>query len=223
MITMIEEMEPVSGKIDKGRRTILRQHHTGNHIINLSSRRILGPHVWQHSALKDVDKAKIEITHYDALTDEEAKKIEDYANEIVGKNFPVKIEILQRGEAEQKYGFRIYQGSQGVPSREVRIVSIDDLDHAACGGLHCRSTGEVGFITILHTKRVQDGVVRIEYVCGDVALKRLEEKEKLLKETAEELSVKDADVPKAVKDLFEKWKEKRKALEKTEKEKARKK
>lgn len=213
----LKEGDSVSCEVDKERRQILKQHHTGNHIINLSARRILGSHVWQHSALKDIDKAKLEVTHYDALSDEETKKIEDYANAVVRKDIPVKIELLPRGEAEQKYGFRIYQGSQGVPSREVRIVSIGDLDHAACGGLHCNSVGEVGFITILRTKRVQDGVVRIEYVCGNVAVRQLEEKEKLLKETAEVLGVAEKKVPDAVKQLFEEWKEKKKLLKKMKK------
>lgn len=213
----LKEGDGVKCAVDKKRRQILKQHHTGNHILNLSSRHILGSHVWQHSALKDVDKAKLEITHYDALTDEEVKKIEDYANTVVKKNIPVKIEVLPRGEAEQRYGFRIYQGSQGVPSKQVRIVSINNLDHAACGGVHCDSTSEVGFITILRTKRVQDGVVRIEYVCGDVALERLEQKEQLLKETAKVLGVAEEKVPDTVTRLFEEWKEKRKMLKKMRK------
>lgn len=210
----LKEGASVQCAVDARRRRILRQNHTGNHVLNLSARAILGPHVWQHSALKDIDKAKLEITHYDALTDDEVRKIEGYANAVVKKTVPVAVELLQRSEAEQKYGFRIYQGSQGVPSKHVRIVSIDDMDHAACGGLHCQNTGEVGFITILHTKRVQDGVVRIEYVCGDVALQRLEEKEKLLAEAAEALGVKEQDVPSAVKRLFENWKEERKLAKK---------
>ncbi|MFH1623353.1 MAG: alanine--tRNA ligase [Candidatus Aenigmatarchaeota archaeon] len=210
----LKEGNPVECAVDAKRRRILRQNHTGNHVLNLSARAILGPHVWQHSALKDVDKAKLEITHYDALSDDDVKKIEDYANAVVKKAVPVDVEMLPRGEAEQKYGFRIYQGSQGVPSREVRIISVGDLDHAACGGLHCISTSEVGFITILHTKRVQDGVVRIEYVCGDVAVQRLEEKEQLLKEAADALGAREGEVPAAVKRLFEEWKEKRKLAKK---------
>jgi len=99
----------------------------------------------------------------------------------------------------------------------VRIVSIEDMDHAACGGTHCDSTGEVGFITILRTKRVQDGVVRIEYVCGGLAVKRLEEKEQLLKETAKVLGVAEEKVPDAVVRLFGEWKEKRKLLKKKKK------
>ena len=210
----LKEGDSVECAVDENRRRILRQNHTGNHVLNLSARAILGPHVWQHSALKDIDKAKLEITHYDALSDEDVRKIEDYANTVVKKAVNVGVEILPRGEAERKYGFRIYQGSQGVPSREVRIVSVGDLDHAACGGLHCKNTSEVGFITILHTKRVQDGVVRIEYVCGDVAVQRLMEKETLLREASETLGVKEAEVPAAVKRLFEEWKEKRKLARK---------
>ncbi len=200
--------------IDQSRRRILRQHHTGNHILNLSCRKILGPHVWQHSALKDIDRAKLEITHYDALTDAEVRKIETYANTIIRKSIPVEVDMLERGDAEQRYGFRIYQGSQGVPSKDIRIVSIDDLDHSACGGLHCENTLDVGFITILKTKRVQDGIVRLDYLCGDVALKQLEAKEALLKETADMLGVSEEKVPAAVDALFKEWKEKRKKLKK---------
>jgi alanyl-tRNA synthetase len=213
----LNETEGVECEIDAARRKILRQHHTANHIVNLSSRHVLGSHVWQHSAFKDVDKAKLEVTHYDSLSDGETKKIEKYANEIVGKSITVSVEVLERGNAEQKYGFRIYQGSQGVPSRQVRIISVGDLDHAACGGLHTSSTSEVGSITILRTKRVQDGVVRIEYLAGDVGVKKLEEKAKILKETAKELGVAEKDVPAAVKTLFDEWKDKRKQLKKMKK------
>jgi alanyl-tRNA synthetase len=150
------------------------------------------------------------------LTDEEVQKIEDKANEIIRKNIPVKIEILPRIEAEKKYGFRIYQGGV-VPEDTLRIVSIGNIDHEACGGVHCDSTKEVEFITILRTKRIQDGIDRIEFTVGSVALNYLKEREKLLKETAGLLKVKEEFVPQAVKELFERWKEKRKELKKLRK------
>jgi alanyl-tRNA synthetase len=120
---------------------------------------------------------------------------------------------MPRVEAEKKYGFRIYQGG-AVPSKDVRIVEIPGIDAEACGGLHCNSTGEVGFITIIKTKRIQDGVIRLEFCSGDVALKYLKEKEKLLSEAARLLNVKEEDVPKATIELFNKWKELRKKLKK---------
>jgi len=80
----------------------------------------------------------------------------------------VTIENFDRGTAEQKYGFRIYQGGM-VPVKSVRVVSVGDFDVEACGGTHVKSTKEVDLIKIKRTKRIQDGVVRIEFVAGEAA------------------------------------------------------
>lgn len=209
----LEEGKIVDCRVNEYRRDILKKHHTSTHIVNTACREILGNHVWQYGAEKTAEKARLDITHYDALTDEQVEKIEQKSNEIVKKNIPVKIEFLPRKEAEKKYGFRIYQGGV-VPHTELRIVSIGNLDHEACGGLHCEKTGEIDFITILKTKRIQDGVDRIEFTVGPVALKYLKEKEQLLKETAKLLNVKEENVSQAVIQLFEQWKDKRKELKK---------
>jgi alanyl-tRNA synthetase len=211
VIGKLGEEKVVNCRINTYRREILRKHHTGTHIVNVAAREILGNHVWQHGAEKTSEKARLDITHYEALTDEEVQKIEDKANEIIKKNISVKIEMLPRNEAEKKYGFRIYQGGV-VPEDTLRIVSIGNIDHEACGGIHCDSTGEVEFVTILRTKRIQDGIDRIEFTVGSVALNYLKEREKLLKETASLLKAKEEFVPQAVKELFERWKEKRKEL-----------
>ena len=71
--------------------------------------------------------------------------------------------------------------------------------------------------SILKTKRIQDGIDRIEFTVGPVALKQLKEKESLLKETAKLLKVKEEKVPETVRELFENWKEKRKELRKLKK------
>ena len=208
--------EVVDCSINEYHRSVLSRHHTATHIINTACREVLGSWVWQHSTEKTAKKARLDITHYQALTEEEVEKIEKRANEIVKKNIPIKIELLPREEAEKKYGFRIYQGGV-VPERELRIVSIGNLDHEACGGTHVDRTGDVGFISILKTKRVQDGVVRIEFAAGDVALNYLREKERLLRETSRILGVEEKKVPEKVEEVFNTWKEKRKALKKLRK------
>jgi alanyl-tRNA synthetase len=209
----IEEGKIVNCKVDKERREILKKHHTATHIINAAARKILGKHVFQHSAFKDVDKARLDITHFDALSEEEMEKIENLANEIVEKNLEVKTEVLPRIEAEQKYGFEIYQGGP-VPEKNLRIVSIGDIDHEACGGTHCTSTGEVGFIKIIRTKRIQDGIDRIEFCSGEVAINYLRERSKILEEVAKKLGVEKKEVPKAIEELFKRWKKLRKLLKK---------
>ncbi|NCO96997.1 MAG: alanine--tRNA ligase [Candidatus Aenigmarchaeota archaeon CG_4_10_14_0_8_um_filter_37_24] len=206
-----KESQEITGKVNLYNREILTKHHTAVHVINTACRDILGSWVWQHSAEKTTKKARLDITHYDTLTDEQIQKIEDRANEIVKKNYPVTKEVLPRDEAEKKYGFRIYQGGV-APEKMLRIVSIDKLDHEACGGTHVDNTSEIGFISIAKTKRVQDGVVRLEFVAGDVAVKELKESKRLLKESCDVLKVKEDELPKRVEQLFNEWKEKRKLV-----------
>ena len=160
--------ETVSCVLDATRRDGITKNHTSTHIINTSARSVLGSWVWQHSAFKEEDHARLDVTHHSALTEKEVTEIEQTANSIVEKNIPVKIENFDRGTAEQKYGFRIYQGGV-VPVKSVRIVSIGDLDIEACGGTHVKETSVIEQIKIIKTKRIQDGVVRIEFVSGEGA------------------------------------------------------
>ena len=163
-----KEGETVTCVVDGKRRDGITKNHTSTHIINTSARSVLGSWVWQHSAFKEEDHARLDITHHSALTDEDVMKIEHAANSIVQESIPVNIENFDRGTAEQKYGFRIYQGGV-VPVKSVRIVSIGDLDIEACGGTHVAKTSDIQEIKITRTKRIQDGVVRIEFVSGNNA------------------------------------------------------
>ena len=162
------EGEIVSCEVDSERRTNITKNHTSTHILNASSRGVLGSWVWQHSAFKEDDHARLDITHHSSLTESQVKQIENTANNMVKQNYPVNIEYFDRGTAEQKYGFRIYQGGV-VPVKAVRIVSIEDKDIEACGGTHVKKTGEIELIKITKTKRIQDGVVRLEFVSGPTA------------------------------------------------------
>jgi alanyl-tRNA synthetase len=102
--------------------------------------------------------------------------IENTANNIVAKDMTVTIENYDRGTAEQKYGFKIYQGGV-VPVKSVRIVSIEDFDVEACGGTHVKKTKDIELIKITKTKRIQDGVVRLEFVSGPTAREYVKQQE----------------------------------------------
>jgi len=135
----------------------------------------------------------LDITHHSALTDEEVRKIEELANAKVKENIPVTIKNFDRGTAEQKYGFRIYQGGV-VPVKSVRIVSINNFDVEACGGTQTKTTKEVELIKIKRAKRIQDGVVRLEFVAGDAAKDYIKQHEAdLEKQSAEQAAKEERD------------------------------
>ena len=189
--------ETVSCVVDAKRRDGIAKNHTSTHIINTSARSVLGSWVWQHSAFKEEDHARLDITHHSALTDDDVEKIEQAANSIVEKSIPVKIENFDRGAAEQKYGFRIYQGGV-VPVKSVRIVSIGDLDIEACGGTHVANTSDVEEIKITRTKRIQDGVVRIEFVSGESAKEFVKKKQQDSESREKEDKLKEQEKEKRV-------------------------
>ena len=195
-----KEGEIVRCKVDKLRRQNITKNHTSTHILNSSSRNVLGSWVWQHSAFKEADHARLDITHHSPLSEKEISKIEETANSIVQKNMQVSIKNFDRGTAEQQYGFKIYQGGV-VPVKSVRIVAIEDFDIEACGGTHVKRTGEIELIKITKTKRIQDGVVRLEFVSGPTAFAYLKEQE----EEQEKQQILDAQ-----KEQLEKQREERK-------------
>ncbi len=171
-----KEGDTVSCKVDQTRRANITKNHTSTHIINASSRGVLGSWIWQHSAFKDEDHARLDITHHSSLTGKQVQQIEDAANQMIKENHPVTVDYYDRGAAEQKYGFRIYQGGV-VPVKSVRIVSIEDKDVEACGGTHVKKTGDIELIKITKSKRIQDGVVRIEFVSGPTAFQYVKQQE----------------------------------------------
>ncbi|WP_268541791.1 alanine--tRNA ligase [Candidatus Nitrosotenuis cloacae] len=173
---MPQEGATVSCQVDVERRQSITKHHTSTHVVNSSARASLGSWVWQHSAFKEKDYGRLDITHHSSLTDEEVRKIESTANSIIQKNLPVTIKEYERGEAEQSFGFRIYQGGV-VPVKSVRIVSIEDFDVEACGGTHVKRTGEIGLLKITKSERIQDGVVRLEFVSGQAAINYIQKQE----------------------------------------------
>ena len=61
------EGDIVQCKVDVTRRSNITKNHTSTHIINTSARSVLGSWVWQHSAFKDDDHARLDITHHLSL------------------------------------------------------------------------------------------------------------------------------------------------------------
>jgi len=199
----------VVGEIDIERRKQLMRHHTATHLLNASCKRLLGKHVWQAGAHKDADKAHLDITHYRRITKEQITELERMVNELILADIPVKTFFMQRNEAEQKYGFTLYQGGY-VPGKILRIVEIPNVDVEACGGTHVLKTGDIGFFKIIKREGVQDGVERLTFVCGLKALEYIQKKERLLEEAASELAVQPHELPRTARRFFNEWKELRK-------------
>ncbi len=203
-----KEGDAVKGTIDWKRRNNLMKQHTATHVIMGAAKRVLGQHVWQCGAQKGLDHSRLDISHFRRLTMEENQKIEELANEVVMRKIPVETSWMPRGEAEKLYGFRLYQGGV-VPGKEIRVVKSRGWDVEACAGTHVKNTGELGFIKIIHTERIQDGVERIVFSAGLPALKFVQENDQLLWKLSEVLNAPREKLEKTAERLVREWKEAR--------------
>ncbi|MCD6434293.1 MAG: hypothetical protein J7L14_01645, partial [Candidatus Diapherotrites archaeon] len=76
------------------------------------------------------------------------------------------------------------------------------------------NTAEIERVKILNTVKIQDGLIRINYVAGKAAEKQLSEKENTIRELCNLLGVEKEQLLARCKELFEKWKKARKAVKK---------
>ena len=194
------------------RREAIVRHHSATHILIASSRKVLGRSVWQCGSDKDEDEAHVDITHYKKLSQEEVNAIEKVANETVLSALPIKISWMDRGEAEKKHGFRLYQGG-GAIGKTIRVVEIVGFDVQACGGIHLQNTLQAGCVKIIGVENIADGVVRLRFKAGLKAIEWMEGREAIVEEACEVLAVQPTSLANAVSRIFGEWKERGKTIE----------
>ncbi|MFH1583697.1 MAG: alanine--tRNA ligase [Actinomycetota bacterium] len=205
--------QKVIGKIDWERRYAMMKHHTATHVINGLARQMLGNHIWQAGSYVAPDKARLDITHYETLTFEQLQELERRANQIETDSLKVAKAFVDKDKAEKMYGFRLYQGG-AIPGSSLRILNIEGLDVEACGGTHVNNTSEIGFIKILGIKKIQDGVVRLEYCAGKPAIEKIQQLERISRDACSIFGVTPEQMPKTCDRFFTEWKAQKKELKK---------
>lgn len=196
----------VVGKIDWKRRFDHMQQHLGQHILSGALMEIYGAetvsfHLGEEVCTLDIAKEK--------LTEEEAKKAEECANEIIFNNRPVKCYFVEGEEELKRLNLRKMPDRKG----KIRIIEVEDFDLSACGGTHCRVTGEVGMIKI--TKWEKRGEKnRLEFICGWRAWEDYFRKNEVIKNISNKLTIKDSELGEAIDRMLEEQKEIRKELKK---------
>ena len=207
----------VFGQLDWPRRLQLMDHHTSVHIVGGAARKLLGPHIYQAGANKSVDSARLDITHHKRLGRSDLDAIESLANDVLKSVARTEKITLSRKEADEKYGFDLYQG--GAPKGgQIRILRISDHDIQACGGTHHDEPNRIGQIRLVRSNAVQDGVERLHIVAGKAAMDHARSQESILRDTSEVFQVPVDELPSTASRFFNEWKEQRKRIETLEAE-----
>jgi alanyl-tRNA synthetase len=95
---------------------------------------------------------------------------------------------------------------------ELRLVEIADFDLSACGGTHVSASGQIGSILLRKTEKVRQGI-RVEFVCGERAVRMARHDYSALSEAAALFSAQLGDVPEQIRKSLEESKVLRKQKE----------
>ncbi|MBZ5667861.1 MAG: alanyl-tRNA editing protein [Acidobacteriia bacterium] len=193
----------VHGSIDRERRRDHMQQHTGQHVLSAAFIELYQmPTVSFHMG---EDYCSIDLAT-PAVTPEQIVGAEKRANEIVFENRRVRVRYVSRAEAE-KLGLRKLPSTE---RDELRLIEVADFDLSACGGTHVGASGQIGSILLRKMEKVRQGT-RVEFVCGNRAVRMARQDYGALSEAAALFSAKLWDVPEQIRKNAEESRSLRKA------------
>jgi alanyl-tRNA synthetase len=168
-------------QVDTSRRQEIQKHHSATHLVHGVLREELGDHVAQKGSLVDDHHLRFDFSHFEAVTDEELKVIEQRVNEKIQENIPLDEQRSVPIEEAKEMGAMMLFGEKY--GDEVRVITFDpEFSRELCGGTHVKATGEIGYFRFTQETSVAAGVRRIEAVCGKAADQILRSEQSLLKE-----------------------------------------
>ncbi len=180
----------VHGSIDAERRRDHMQQHTGQHVLSAAFVELYQmPTVSFHMG---EDYCSIDLAT-PSVSPEQIVAAEKRANQIVFEDRPVRVRYVSRAEAE-KLGLRKLPPAE---RDELRLIEIADFDLSACGGTHVGSSGQIGSILLRKTEKVRQGT-RVEFVCGNRAVRMARRDYSALTEAAALFSAQLWDVPEQI-------------------------
>ena len=185
----------VHGSVDAERRRDHMQQHTGQHVLSAAFVELYQmPTVSFHMG---EDYCSIDLAT-PSVSSAQITGAEKRANQIVFENRPVRIRYVSRAEAET-LGLRKLPP---VERDELRLVEVADFDLSACGGTHVGSSGQIGVIVLRKTEKVRQGT-RVEFVCGNRAVRMARRDYSALSEAAALFSAQLWDVPEQIRKSVE--------------------
>jgi alanyl-tRNA synthetase len=176
----------VTAAIDAPRRDAIRRNHTATHLLHWALRQVLGEHVKQQGSLVAPDRLRFDFSHYEPMTDDEIRSVEDLVNTDVLANFPARHYETTKDYAEQIGAIAFFGDKYGDI---VRVLEAGPHSTELCGGTHVRALGDIGPVKIVSESSIGSNLRRLEAVSGFGPIDRLRAEEAQLEQAATALGV----------------------------------
>ncbi|HEY0178184.1 MAG TPA: alanine--tRNA ligase [Dokdonella sp.] len=200
----------VNARVDAARRQATVLNHSATHLLHAALRRVLGAHVQQKGSLVAPDRLRFDFAHFQPITADELRRVEDLVNAEVRRNSAAEIREMAYQEALDVGAIALFGEKYGD---EVRVLKMGDFSTELCGGTHVARTGDIGLFKIVAESGVAAGVRRIEALTGAAALAYVADEEERLGEIGDLLSAHGAEVVDKLRQLFERQRKLERELE----------
>ncbi len=203
--------DTVHAAIDMERRKAIQRAHSTTHLLDTALKKVLGDHVHQAGSLVEPDRLRFDFTHFEAISPEELRQVEELVNDAILEGYPVVTEVLPIEEAKKKGAVAMFGEKYG---ETVRVVEMSDFSVEFCGGTHVDNTAKAGPFRIKSESSVASGVRRIEATCGKLSLKAMESSQGVLSRAAQFLKTAPSGLLERMEQQANEMKQLRQALEK---------
>ena len=167
----------VTAQVDEKTRRATMRNHTAAHLLQAALRKTLGAHVEQAGSMVNSKEVRFDFSHFEAMTMQEIRQVEDLVNEAILAALPVTTEEMPLEEAKKQGAMALFGEKYGDT---VRVVRAGDFSTELCGGTHVDNTAKLGLFKIITESSVAAGVRRIQGVTGAGVLECLYQDEVLL-------------------------------------------
>jgi alanyl-tRNA synthetase len=192
--------DSVAAEVNRQARLDTAAHHSATHLLHAALREALGEHVQQKGSLVSPERLRFDFSHFEAVSREQMRRIEDIVNEQIRGNDAVLTRIMAVDEAMASGAMALFGEKYG---EKVRVLSMGEFSTELCGGTHVKRTGDIGLFKIVSEGGVAAGVRRIEAVAGRRALAWVDASEDKLEAVAGALKGSREDVEDRVQQLVD--------------------
>jgi alanyl-tRNA synthetase len=199
----LSETGEVHGVIDWARRFDHMQQHSGQHILSQCFVEVVDGETKSFHLGDQVSTLEIGIG---TISDADLEKVESRANEVVFEDREIRTYFVEADRVET-VPLRRPPKKEGT----IRVVEVTGFDFSACGGTHCRRTGEIGLIKIIRWDKIRNNL-RFEFLCGRRAWQDYLAKNRSVLEISQKFSVHERDAAQAVEKALQEARQTRKKM-----------
>lgn len=173
--------DDVTGQIDAEKRKVITCNHSACHLLQSALKEVVGTHIAQAGSFVSDEYLRFDFTHFEKVSEEQLKQVEDLVNQYIAQKNQVTIVNLNIEDAHKTGATALFDEKYGDV---VRVVSMGDVSKEFCGGCHVHNTLEIGVFKIDSEESIGSGVRRIVAKSGYAAYKEFIAIENNLREIA---------------------------------------